>query len=121
MTSLPLWVKRRCAKSADAKKLFGVRVNDAVLNFTEILNVRVLNSQSIASGHERREPELYTEARRRRCRTRFCRNFSALLNAVVFVHLRRAEPAAAARVTDGSVASCKKIGGGGGGGGGTLA
>jgi len=38
----------------------------------------------------------------------------------VFVHLRRAEPAAAARVTDGSVASCKKIGGGGGGGG-TLA
>jgi len=63
MTSLLLWVKRRCAKYEKhlptQKKLFYVHPYNVVLNFTEfykylkihecywILNVQVLNSQSM--------------------------------------------------------------------------
>ena len=38
MTSLPVWVKRRCAKSENPptqKKLFSVHLNNVVMNFTE--------------------------------------------------------------------------------------
>ena len=62
MTSLPLWVKRRCAKSENLptqKKLSYIHFNNVVLNFSEcykylkihefyrILNVQVLNCQSM--------------------------------------------------------------------------
>jgi len=65
MTSLPLWINRRCAKCENLptqkKVILCVHRNNAVLNFTEfkkyhkirelygILNAQVLNSQFMMS------------------------------------------------------------------------
>ena len=39
MTSLPLWLKRRCAKSADAKKVMYVHLNNVVQNLLNLKNI----------------------------------------------------------------------------------